>query len=180
MTLQRVYFLFESKSMVARSYIESNLKQLNQLYNLASNQKKELYYSKLAMLELCGWIEESMDNLVQKCANRVLKEQSNKDYVAKSIIKPTYGFEYEKHFKKMLISVVGLMTIERVEAKVDPVKYTLLKSALGNLKVARDKEAHTHLKGVTRTVDAPSVTLNYFIQVYEGLKDFEYNLKQFT
>lgn len=166
--------------MVARSYIENNLRQLNQLYIMAANQKKELYYSKLAVLELCGWIEESMDNLVQKCANRVLKQQNNKDYIAKNIIKPTYGFEYEKHFKKMLISVVGLMTIEKVEAKVDPVKYTRLKSALGNLKIARDKEAHTHLKGVTRTVDSPSVTLNNFIHVYEGLKDFEENLKQLT
>lgn len=121
-----------------------------------------------------------MDNLVQKCANRVLKQQNNKDYIAKSIIKPTYGFEYEKHFKKMLISVVGLMTIEKVEAKVDPVKYARLKSALGNLKIARDKEAHTHLKGVTRTVDSPSVTLSNFIHVYEGLKDFEDNLKELT
>lgn len=166
--------------MVARSYIENNLRQLNQLYIMAANQKKELYYSKLAVLELCGWIEESMDNLVQKCANRVLKQQNNKDYIAKSIIKPTYGFEYEKHFKKMLISVVGLMTIEKVEAKVDPVKYARLKSALGNLKIARDKEAHTHLKGVTRTVDSPSVTLSNFIHVYEGLKDFEDNLKELT
>lgn len=163
--------------MISRSYIESNLKQLDQLYNTAGTQKKKLYYSKLAMLELCGWIEESMDDVVQKCANRVLKNRRNKNYITNKVIKPTYGFEYERHFKKMLISVVGLMSIEKVEAKVDPQKYARFTSALGSLKAARNREAHTHLKGVMRTVDAPSVTLQYFINVYEGLIDLESQLK---
>lgn len=163
--------------MIARYYIESNLKQLDRLYNIAGTQKKELYYSKLAMLELCGWIEESMDDVVQRCANRVLKVRANKTYITNNVIKPTYGFEYEKHFKKMLISVVGLMSVEKVEAKVDRQKYERFKSALGSLKVARNREAHTHLKGVMRTVDAPSVTLNHFNHVYEGLVDFENQLK---
>lgn len=163
--------------MIARSYIENNLKQLDRLYDQASTHKKELYYSKLAMLELCGWIEESMDDIVQKCANRVLKIRSNRVHIAKKVIKPTYGFEYERHFKKMLINVVGLMSIEVIETKVDPTKYARLTSTLGNLKAARDRQAHTHLKGATRTVDAPSVTLRYFLYVYEGLVDFDNNLR---
>jgi len=163
--------------MIARSYIESNLKQLDKLYNKAGTQKKELYYSKLAMLEMCGWIEESMDDIVQMCANRVLKQRQNKSYITKKVIKPTYGFEYDRHFKKMLIHVVGLMSIERVENKVDQLKYARLTSALGSLKEVRNKEAHTHLKGVTRRVDAPSVTLQYFTYVYEGLKEIEDVLK---
>ena len=163
--------------MIAKSYIKSNLKQLDRLYGSAGTQKKELYYSKLAMLELCGWLEESMDDVVQKCANRVLREVRNRNYVAEKIVKPTYGFEYEKHFRKMLISVVGLLTIEKVEAKVDPVVYARFTSALGNLKVARNKEAHTHIKGVMRTIDAPSVTLRNFQYAYDGLKAFDSQLR---
>lgn len=163
--------------MIARSYIENNLKQLNYLYNAANSPKKKLFYSKLAMLELCGWVEESMDDVVQKCANRVLKVRSNRNYIADKIIRPTYGFEYDKHFKKMLVNVVGLMSVEKVEAKVTPLLYARLTSALGSLKVARNKEAHTHLKGVTRTVDAPSITMMRFHHVYDGLKEIELLLK---
>jgi len=163
--------------MIARSYIENNLKQLDRLYNNSRTQKKELYYSKLAMLELCGWTEETMDDIVQKCANRVLKIRANKLFIKNKVIKPTYGFEYEKHFKKMLISVIGLMYTEKIESKVDPLKYARLTSALGSLKTARNSEAHTHLKGVTRSVDAPSVTMRNFKYVYEGLKDYENKLK---
>jgi hypothetical protein len=166
--------------MIARSYIESNLKQLDKLYNDAVTPKSKLYYSKLAMLELCGWIEESMDDIVQKCANRLLQVQAKKNYIADQIIGQTYGFEYKKHFMKMLSFVVGLINIEKLEAKLDPLKNARLVSALGTLKVARNREAHTHLKGVTRQVDSPSITINLFNHVFNGLKDIELNLKELS
>lgn len=163
--------------MIAKSYIENNLKQLNRLYNDADTQKKELYYSKLAMLELCGWIEESMDDIAIKCANRILNERQNKTFVRDKVVKPIYGFEYKNHFRKMLMQVIGLVNIEKLERKVDPVKYARLISTLGTLKASRNGEAHTHIKGVARTIDAPSVTLHRFYLVYEGLKNFESELK---
>jgi cystathionine beta-lyase family protein involved in aluminum resistance len=163
--------------MVSKSYIYSNLKQLDVLYNQARTQKEKLYYSKLAMLELCGWIEESMDDIIKKCANRVLKVEKNKKYVA-DIIKKTNGFGYDEHFRRMLISVVGLVSIEKIEKKVDPSKYCQFTAALNNLKSARNREAHTHLKGTTRIVDSPSLTIGNFQHVYEGLKEFETKLKE--
>ncbi|HDZ9227140.1 TPA: hypothetical protein RUZ93_003490 [Vibrio cholerae] len=163
--------------MIAKSYIENNLKQLNKLYNNANTQKKKLYYSKLAMLELCGWIEESMDDIAIRCANRILNEVPNKVFVMKSVVKPIYGFEYQGHFRKMLMQIIGLVNIEKLERSVDPNKYTQLISTLGMLKVSRNNEAHTHIKGVARTIDAPSLTLHRFYLVYEGLKNFEVELK---
>ena len=132
------------------------------------------------MLELCGWIEESMDDIVQRCANRLLNKQASKNYIANQIIKPTYGFEYKKHFMKMLSYVVGLINIEKLEDKQDPLKRARLESALGTLKGARNREAHTHLKGTTRLVDAPSITINLFNHVFDGLKDIELNLKELS
>jgi len=166
--------------MIARSYIESNLKQLDKLYLNAVTPKSKLYYSKLAMLELCGWIEESMDDIVQKSANRLLRSQASKNYITNTIINPTYGFEYKKHFMKMLSYVVGLINVEKLEDKLDPLKKARLESALGTLKVARNREAHTHLKGVTRQVDAPSITISLFNHVFDGLKDIELNLKELS
>lgn len=163
--------------MIARTYIEGNLRQLNRLYLEANTQKKKLYYSKLAMLELCGWIEESMDNIVEMCANRELKSQANKNYITRNIIKPTYGFEYKRHFIKMLSYVIGFINIEKLDNKLDLTKKARLESALGTLKEARNREAHTHLKGVTRQVDSPSITISLFNHVFEGLKDIEIGLK---
>ena len=66
--------------MIARSYIKSTLEELDKLYNQASSQKKAIYFSKLALMELCGWIEESLDNIVIMHANRNLKDPHNKSY----------------------------------------------------------------------------------------------------
>ncbi len=162
--------------MIAKTYIHKNIQELNTLYNKCSNQKKELYYSKLALLELCGWIEESMDTIVESMASRTLKQSSNRKLV-KELIKKNYGFEYDAHFRKMLIHVIGLINVERLEVSIDQAKYFKLKAALGNLKTARNKEAHTHLKGVARSIDAPSVTKYHFFDVYDGLKNIEQQLK---
>jgi hypothetical protein len=88
-------------------------------------------------------------------------------------VEQTYGFDYNKHFRLMLIRLIGLISVERIEGSVDPAKHVSFKSTLGTLKVLRDSVAHTHLKGVTRTLDAPSVTIRGFQRVYEGLLDLD-------
>ena len=61
--------------MIARSYILTNLKTLDRKYNRATSTRDSLFYSKLAILELCGWIEESMDDIVLRCACRHLTDR---------------------------------------------------------------------------------------------------------
>jgi len=41
------------------------------------------------------------------------------------------------------------------------------------LKAQRNKEAHTHVKGVTRNINAPSLTMAQFQPLYEGLCEFD-------
>lgn len=163
--------------MIGRTYILDSLERLDKMYRGSTSMKKGLYFSKLAILELCGWIEESMDDIVQRCAIRHLKKKSNRD-VFDELVKRTYGFGYEKHFRKMLIRLIGIINIEKLEKKVDPVKLQRLKSNLGSLKENRDGVAHTQLKGTTKRLDAPSVTKRKFLWVYEGLKDFDQELRR--
>ncbi|MEW8251009.1 MAG: hypothetical protein AB2740_12265 [Candidatus Thiodiazotropha sp.] len=143
------------------------------MYRNASSSKEALFYSKLALLELCGWIEESMDDLILRYANQKLKEAANKRYVEKRVVKPTHGFDYEDHFRKMLIQLIGIINVEKLEKKVDATKKDALTRNLSNLSQARNPEAHTHLKGVTWSINAPSVTLSQFPAVYDGLKEYE-------
>ncbi|PYS89896.1 MAG: hypothetical protein DMF64_16500 [Acidobacteria bacterium] len=165
--------------MIAKSYILRDLTTIGFLYRQSTSIKRGLFYSKLAILELCGWIEESMDDIILTCANRHLKNPANLKLVEKSIIGRTYGFEYEKHFRNMLIQLIGTINLERIEYNFDPVKFQVLKAQLNALKAIRDTEAHTHLKGITKRLDAPSVTKGRFPDIYNGLTDIDTNIRNF-
>ena len=162
--------------MVAISNIRSSLQDFDRRYRNAKTPKESLYFAKLAILELGGWAEDSMDDVVRRYAARHLKLKANQDHCEKSIIGKTYGFEYEHHFRKMLIQLLGLLNVERLEGQVDSLRFAAMKAALLTLKVQRDPEAHTHIK-ITRTINAPSVTLTQLMPIYDGLRDFESRIK---
>jgi hypothetical protein len=159
--------------LIARSYIQGNLASINRSFLKASSRMDALFFSKLAILELCGWIEESMDDIVLRCAARHLGDQGNMKYCREEIVRRTYGFDYHKNFRTMLVRLLGLVNVEYIEARVDPAKCDAMKVALMSLKRQRNKEAHTHLKGVGRTINAPSVTMTQFPILWDGLKEFD-------
>lgn len=161
--------------MVAKQFILANLKRLEYKYRTAG-RKDALFFSKLAILELCGWIEESMDDVIRQCAKKHLKDTRNINYVETTVIKRTFAFDYVK-FRLMLISVVGLINVEKIEKKLDPSIKSKFEAVLTSLKTARDAEAHTHIKGVTRAINAPSLTIAQFADVYQGLKLIETTLR---
>ena len=164
--------------MVSKQYIVPSLQALDVSYQNAASPDDAERFAKLAIIELCGWIEESMDELIHRCSRRNLKIQQNRDYCLNEIVKPTYGFDYHKHFRAMLIRLLGLICLEEIESKLDQAKLVTLKSTLGNLRVVRDSVAHTHLKGVTRTLDAPSLTIRSFQRVYDGLLDLDQTMRR--
>lgn len=157
--------------MIAKRHIEASLKGLQAKFK-ASNPKDSLYYSKLAILELCGWIEESMDETVLSCARKRLKGADNLKSFENDVVRRTFAFDYDK-FRMMLIRLIGLINVERLEAKMDPAIRVKFEATLATLKVARNTEAHTHIKGVTRSINAPSVTISHLQDVYVGLRHIE-------
>jgi hypothetical protein len=159
--------------MIARTHVEGSLRTLDRLFREATSAKHALFYSKLAILELCGWIEESMDDVVLRCAVRHLRRSDNRRYVEKQIVKRTYGFDYDRHFREMLIRLLGLVAVERIENAVDPAKSAMMRSTLATLTVVRNTEAHTHVKGVTTVINAPSVTRTHFVAAFEGLSEYD-------
>ncbi len=165
--------------MINKTEIQSNLTQLDNLYKRARTPKKSSFYSKLAILELCGWIEESMDDIIRGYTNKHLKEQKNLKFV-EALIGQTHSFIYKANFKNMLIQIIGIVNVEKLEQVFDERKFTQMTSSLGVLKQRRDDQAHTHIKDTTPTIDAPSVTKNRFQNVYEGLKDIESCIRNMT
>jgi hypothetical protein len=159
--------------VITKSYILDNLEALDRRYKKTKSSKEALFCSKLALLELCGWIEESMDDMVLRCSIRHLKKPNNRKYCTDEIVKRTYGFDYQKNFRFMLIRLLGLVVVEKLEGQVDPTKYSTMKSTLASLKTLRDGEAHTHLKGMARSLNAPSLTMTQLQPIYEGLMEFD-------
>jgi hypothetical protein len=164
--------------MITKQYIVPSLQALDAAYRGAGTADDAERFAKLAIIELCGWIEESMDELINRSSRRNLKVPKNREYCAEKIVGSVYGFDYNKNFRGMLMQLIGLVNVEKLEARVNQAKHDSLKSTLGTLKQARDSIAHTHLKGVTRTLDAPSVTIRSFQRVYEGLADLEYTMRR--
>jgi len=78
----------------------------------------------------------------------------------------------------MLMSVIGIINLEKIEKKLDLVRLQTLKSEINNLKPTRDKIAHTHVKGTQLIIDAPSVTIQKFKEIYDGFKLLEQELKK--
>lgn len=164
--------------MIAKSYIQANLRALDKKYRESISQKDSLFYSKLAILELCGWIEESMDDIVLRCAKRHVRGKKNRDYFLSQIVRRTHGFDYQAHFRRMLIHLIGIINVERIERAIDANTRAQFEAALRNLKRMRDPEAHTHIKGVTRSIDAPSITMSQFPVLYAGLVAFQDSIKR--
>ena len=158
--------------MIAYSYIEKNLDALDKSNLSSKSNKSKMYLSKVATLELCGWIEVSIDDIILRCNNRILKVKKSKDSVENQV-KITYGFEYEKRFRSLIVILIGHFGFEKIEKGIDPQIVANFKSELGNLKVARNSLAHTYTRGVTPHYDAPSVTKNRYQKVRAGLSEYD-------
>lgn len=163
--------------MVARSYIRSNLEFCARKYAKARGKREAIFHAKMAVLDLCGWIELSFDEIVLACAKRNLSKQAHVKLAEREIVGKTNGFDYDKHFSNMLIRLIGLIEFEKLENKIDQSKLAKFKAALSTLKSERDREAHTYVKGVTKTISAPSVIQSLFQDVDTGLSEFEARMK---
>ena len=158
--------------LIDKNQLESNLKRLEQLYSNNASNAEAMLFSKTAVLELCGWIEEAMDDIVLALARRCLQSLS----AVERRVKGTHGFEYERYFTPMLIEVIGRINLERLETRLNPLQLDTLKSGSKTLAKVRNREAHTHLGNVTRTLDAPSVVIRQFESMYDGLQGLEQEL----
>lgn len=155
--------------------IQKQLNRLEYLYSSASNSsdiEHQKYYSKLALLECAGWVEESMDVIARKSmTRRRVRNRTVIDYM-EDIIKHNYGFGYEKNFKSVLCRLIGAVEFNKVEKSVDPIILSNLIGALETLKAMRDVHAHTYILNTSAQFYSPSWVLSAFKNLYNGLVEF--------
>ncbi|PKP92656.1 MAG: hypothetical protein CVT77_08180 [Alphaproteobacteria bacterium HGW-Alphaproteobacteria-16] len=121
-----------------------------------------IMYSKLALLECCGWFEESFDEIVINSVRKKLRYvRDRKDLMQK--IKSTHGFDYNTNFRPMLVYGVGICKVLDIEKEMDRNgDLTVLKGVLGNLNSMRRVAAHTTSNGITQTFPDPATMLSYY------------------
>jgi hypothetical protein len=142
------------------SDIADTLLDLDSWYNeLSGGNDRPKLLAKLAILEVCGWLELRMDEIIRE-AGRLAGVPDN--WVESYTISKTYGFKYGEHFRPMLCDVLGAGCVKHIEAKVSPAKIDALSSQLGTLWSVRSSLAHTHTAGriSQQTINAPSWCIN--------------------
>lgn len=161
--------------MVTRTNISNTITELDTLYT--NNPSQSIYFSKLALIELCGWIEQTMDDIVTDHATSMLVDQKNISFVQNQIVKRTYGFHYEDNFRGMLMRLIGLIELERVETSLSAGgDLAILQAQLNILKSKRNDAAHTAISGVMITYDSPSIILANLNTIYPILIKIENEL----
>lgn len=165
--------------MNSKQDIESLLQKILELYDATNDVKEQELYSKIALLELCGWLEVTLDEIVKNYALNAeapkLTKSNNVKYLEEIIIGKTYGFKYDENFKPILIRTIGIIGFEKLEIKCES-ELQRLKSVFGTIQKERDIAAHTSMAGVMRSYDSPSTIKSKLNQIYLLLEKIELEL----
>ena len=141
----------------------------------ATDNERSKLLSKIALIELCGWIEAEFDDLILKAQNVVLKDEA---WVRINVLNCTFGFHYAKHFRPMLTEIIGEVFVRRVENEMTSkhgAQFDGLKSSLGTLWDKRCDLAHGYMAvpGRMLTVDSPAWVKNQFLRIRKSLTLYE-------
>jgi hypothetical protein len=164
--------------MIAKEPIESLLTELQILYDNPADTNHKDYYSKLALMELCGWLEIVLDDIILNYGRVKLVEQKNIEILENEIVKKTYGCDYKDHLRIMLIKIIGITNVEKLELVLkNQGVFQILVSQLGTLWSLRKPAAHTTIVGVMITYNAPSSMKTYLNSLYPILLTLESELQ---
>ena len=133
----------------------------------------QLLYSKLAVLEFCGWIEVSFDTLWLDYVANNLIVQDNINRI-KRIINKNYGFAYDNNIYPMMCSVLGVNNWENILDAFPIADFSNMNAVLSSYITSRNSAAHTNtLLGVTPTFLTPSVVKTDFNKVKPAFQYLE-------
>lgn len=130
-----------------------------------------ILYSKLAVLELSGWIEESIDMiLINYLDNKLVSTDCiNK---TKKIIESNYGFKYESNLYHIFLCTLGSNNWENIIDTIGIARMSILSTKCGEYSSQRNDAAHKYQLG-TRSFYAPSRVISDYHQIKSVITDIE-------
>jgi len=115
-------------------------------------------FSKLALLEYCGWLEETFDEIARHYVSRRLNMRQNK--VLEEKIHKIRGVNYSRSAQPLLAFALGLPDLLRIERDLDQDgSLERLKGSLTKMGKRRNEAAHTFTKDRTSNFDSPDIII---------------------
>lgn len=170
--------------MLSNLELVQSLDDLEVAFQNASSPRAYTMFAKHALLELCGWIEEAEDYIIQSCAKK-LSDTALKKLVADRI-KTNSAFHFTDKFLPLLALVIGLAKYELIQNKLtaNGMYFTNLVSTINGLKDPRDKHAHTHFETGKPQINgllngqSPNSLKQNAVEIYKGFSELETCLKK--
>lgn len=142
------------------SRLNKTLDFLDRLYNehiTSEDSEEAVAFAKLAVIEFCGWVETSIDDIAR--SSIVISLPTSNDRASlEDLIKNTSGFDYKRHVTPLLTHSIGIVRYTQVEETLKQEglleQFTTVLNA--EFKRMRNRAAHTFLDGTQRNYDAPS------------------------
>jgi hypothetical protein len=159
--------------MIDSTGLKLLLNDIELLYQCETNPNKALLWAKIASLEVGGWTEECIDDILNAYIDFInpLCKTDLKDK-----LKRVYGFHFSTDFRNICVQILGNLMFEKIQNRI-PLECQQLESALNMLKTNRDKYAHTH--SINKSpIDSPQNSIRYLNQIEKGLKQFFKEIKK--
>jgi hypothetical protein len=147
--------------------IRDSLDRLSSVYDesiLSDDLYLPIYYSKLATIELCGWIEDSFDEVYKKSIQGELITEKYREKVSDKI-RNVFGFSYKRHFLPTIVYMKGIVFCEQIDNYLrSDDKYEVFINSLDSVNEKRNLAAHTYVKqlGFTNSFDTPSILKEHY------------------
>lgn len=158
--------------MVNYTDIEAKLQRLDTEYNNSIlDPDLPIFYSKLAVIEFSGWIEDSVDSIVYDYIDNHIVDPIVKKNIKENVNK-NYGFKYYSNLFKVFTSVLGVDTWENIEDKLKPQNLVDLVNVTSTFTGIRNKAAHSSIV-VMATFSSPSTTIAAYNKVKPAMMIIE-------
>jgi hypothetical protein len=119
---------------MVRKMVQATLAQLQTWYvDPSQGGDRPKLISKMATIELCGWLEGQLDRIVFSSEDGRLNDPK---WLQDSVLTRNNGFTYNEHLRPMLCKLIGEILVRKVEAEMEeqsPGNLDQLKSILGTL-----------------------------------------------
>lgn len=129
--------------MLDKNQIIASLDLCNEIYNQQSDSTKQKFILKVALLEACGWIEDSLDEVYFSHTFNDSKYEKNFEKKIQNI----HGFGIE-NIESGLVLLIGYHNFVDLFNFIDQEEIVRASSSLGTLKKKRDIFAHKISSGL--------------------------------
>lgn len=162
--------------MLNSSSVVKNIDFCEMLFNQTADPIKKLFLIRMALLEVCGWIEEYLDEIYSYNPKNLDIGQYQIMY---NHIHNLSSFEYTAIIKSIALSI-GVFNMYALEQKFQTnflTNFTTFKSSLNSLKAYRNEYAHKNTESCTNTIGFNGLRI-HFRNVRLGLYFLEKSIKQ--